>query len=127
MINVIQNPFTFPQGDEIFHRADKIFLCQRALSQFDIKPKFLIDLVPAYSPEIVLLRIEKQPLEQSARIGHRWRIARAQTAVDIFESFLFVVGRVLLDRLDDRVVILNIDHLDFIDSKRENLLNGRLG
>ncbi len=89
--------------------------------------ELLVDLVTAHAAEIVLLRIEEQALEQAAGVRHGGWVARAQAAVDVLQRFFFVVRRVLLQGLDDRVVGLGIDDLHVLHAEREDLADGRLG
>jgi hypothetical protein len=59
-------PSPRPQIDQVFDRGDKIAVGENSFVQVDIDAKLLVKLVTPDSPEIVFLRIEKQPL-QSAR------------------------------------------------------------
>ena len=95
--------------------------------EIDVDAELLVDLVTADAAEVVLLRIEEETLEQSPRVRHGRRIARAETAIDILERFFLVVRRILLQRLDDGVVIRDIDDLHFLDAERHDLANRRLG
>src|SRR5205823_10718980 len=87
MIDIIQDPLSFSQGDEIFHRSDEIFLRQGSLGEVNIDTQLLINLVPADPAKVVFFRIKKQPFQQSTSIRDCWRIARTQPAIDILESF----------------------------------------
>src|SRR6476620_7376523 len=97
-----------------------------AIKSLSVKIReFLVQLIAPHSSEIVFLRIKKQSFQKSARIGHRWRIARAEPAVNILERFFLIVRRIFLQRLYHRVVRRNVDHLHFLDSKRHDLANSR--
>ena len=84
---------------------DEILVGQDALAEIDVDAQLLVDLVTADAAEIVPLRIEKEPLEQRARVRDRRRIARAQPAVNVLQRLFLVVRRILLQRLDDGVVV----------------------
>ena len=84
MIDVIQRAFAAAQVDQIFDRSDKIFVSQNSLGQIDIDAQLLVDLVTANAAEIIFLWIEKEALEERARVRHRRRVARAQPAVNVF-------------------------------------------
>src|SRR5207237_203096 len=83
--------------------GDEIFVGQNSLSKIDIDAELLIDLVTAYPTEVVLLRIEKQTLQERTRIRHSRRIAGAQTTVNIFECLFLIVCRIFADCFDDGV------------------------
>src|SRR5207253_3048211 len=75
MINVIERAFASPQIDQILNRGDKVFVRQDTLGSIDVNPELLIDFVTADPAKIVFLGIEEESLEQSASVGHGWRIA----------------------------------------------------
>ena len=110
-----------------FDRGDEIFVGQNALVEIDLEAELLVDLVAADAAEIVILRIEEQPLEQRPGVRHGRRIARAEPAIDILERFFFVVRRIFLQRLDDGVVVRDVDHLHVFDARASDLADDRLG
>ena len=125
MINVIERAFASPQIDQILNRGDKVFVRQDTLGSIDVNPELLIDFVTADPAKIVFLGIEEESLEQSASVGHGWRIARAKAAINILESFFLVVRRVFSKRLYDRVIVRDIDDFDLMNVKRHDLANCR--
>ncbi len=106
---------------------DEILVGQNALAEIDVDAELLVELVATDATEIVFLRIEKEPLQQSARIRNRGRIARAQLAIDILERFLLVVRRIFLQRFHDGVVVRDVDHLHFLVTERHDLADRRQG
>ena len=68
MIDIVERAFAAAQTDQILDRGDEILVGQNALAQIDLDPELLVDLVTADAAEIVLLRIEEEPLEQAR--GH---------------------------------------------------------
>ena len=81
--------------------------------EIDVDAELLVDLVTTDAAEIVFLRIEKEPLQQSACVRDGRRIARAQTAVNVLQRLFLIVRRIFLQRLDDGVVVRDVDHLHF--------------
>src|SRR4029077_12600991 len=98
MVDVIQNPLTLAQGDQVLHHSNNIFFGQSSLGQINFDSEFLIDFVPPDPAKVVFFGIKKQSFQQSTSISDRWRIPRAQSAVNILQSFFLVVRRILLDR-----------------------------
>src|SRR6202022_5161140 len=87
VIDVVERAFSATQINQVFDRRDEIFVGKNPLGKVDIDPELLIDFVTADATEIVFFRIEKQTLQERARVGNRGRISGAETAVDIFERF----------------------------------------
>ena len=94
--------------------AMKSSVGQDALVEIDLDAELLIDLVTTDAAEVVVLRIEEEALEQRARVRHGRRIARAQAAIDVLERLFLVLRRILLERLDDGVVVRDVDDLDVL-------------
>ena len=126
MIDVVQTARTGAQLDEILHRADEIFIRQNPLIRRNLDLQLRIDLVTTYAAEIVLLRIEKQPLEQVSCIGHRRWIARTQAPVNFFQSLFFRINRIFLEGFDDCVIALKVNHRNSLNSQCHDLAHGRL-
>ena len=105
VIDVVERAFAPAQIDQILDRGDEILVGNDALAEIDVDPEFLVDLVAANAAEIVLLRIEKEPLQERLRVRDRRRIARAQLPVDVFQRLFLIVRRIFLQRLDDGVVV----------------------
>src|SRR5206468_1901871 len=86
--------------------------------------ELLVNLITANATEIVTLRIEEQTLDEGASIGGSRGVARAQTAINIFESFFLVLGGILLHAFDDDPFVeRGIDDFDLIDAKFSDLLD----
>src|SRR5207244_12561082 len=90
MIYVIERAFTAAQIDQVFDRSDKIPVSQNSLVQINVDAKLLVQLITPHPSEVIFLRIEKQSFQKCAGVRHRWRIARAQTAVNILERFFLI-------------------------------------
>ena len=58
MVDVIQDPLTFSQSDQILHRTDKIFFRQCSLGEIDFDSEFLIDLVATNAAKIIFFGIK---------------------------------------------------------------------
>ena len=121
VINIVGHPLPFAQLHQILHGRNEVVLDEDSLLLPDLKSKFLIDLVPSDPSEIITLRIKEEPLEHAASILHGGRIAGAQLAIDILEGLLLIVGGILFQRLDDRVVLLGIDHVHALVTQRDQL------
>ena len=127
VIDIVKSALAPAQVDQILDGRDKILIRQNTLTGIDVDPKFLIDFVAADASHIVFLWVEKEPFEQSARICHCRGIAGAQTPVNVFERFFLVVRRIFPKRLDDCVIVRNIDHFHLVNLQRHDLTNGRQG
>lgn len=66
----------------------------------------MIDLVAADAGQVIAFGIKEEAFEQAAGIGHRGWVAWAQFAINVFEGFLFVLGRIFFERLDQGVVLI---------------------
>ena len=104
MVNIIERALTAAQVDQIFDRSDEISVSQNTLAQFHIDAELLIDFVTTDPPQVVLLGIEEQALQQSSRVGHRWWISRTQAPIDVLERFLLIVRGIFLQRFHHRIV-----------------------
>ena len=89
--------------------------------------ELLVDLVTTDAADVVALRVEEETLEQRLRVGHGWRISGTEAAINVLQRLFGVVRRVLLEALDDRVVVLDVDDLDRLDLEIEQLADDRLG
>ena len=81
------------------HRGDKVFFDQRALIVVNVEIELLVDLITTNTREVVLLRIEEQPLQERIRVCNRWRIARTETLVDFFKRFFPIICRIFLPEI----------------------------
>jgi len=104
MVNIIERALTAAQVDQIFDRSDEISVSQNTLAQIHIDAELLIDFVTTDPPQVVLLGIEEQALQQSSRVGHRWWISRTQAPIDVLERFLLIVRGIFLQRFHHRIV-----------------------
>ena len=127
VINVISHTIPCTEADEVFHRCNKVFLSERALVVVNFEIEFLVDLVTTYAAEIITLCVEEKAFEHATCILNGWRIARAQLAVDVFECFVLIMGRIFFEGLDDRVVIFCIDNLNGFMTQADQLANNRRG
>src|SRR4051812_1900828 len=105
MIDVVQRALALFQAQQILRRGDQIFLGQNTRVFTRLNSKLLHDLITANSSEIVSLRIEEEPLDQCARIRRRGWIPRTEAAINILQRFLFVLGWILFQALDDDAVV----------------------
>ncbi len=91
------------------------------------KTEFLVDLVAADEPEIVVGAVEEEPLNHRLGVGSRGRIAGTHPLVDLLERILFVVDThlcVFTQSLDERAVVDGDVHdFDLVDSRCRNLLH----
>src|SRR3954452_6126154 len=124
MIDIIQRAFAAAQVDQIFDRANKILVRNDALTEIDVDPEFLVDLVTTDSTEIVFLRIEKESFQERLCVRDGRRIARAQLPINVFERLFLVVRRIFLERLHDGVVVRNVDDLYVLMAEPHDLANG---
>ncbi len=125
VIDIVGHPLALAQFHEILHRGDEVVLREDALLVADAEVELLVDLVTSHAAEVVTLGIEEQALQHAAGILHGRRVARAQLAVDVLQGLFLVVSRVLLEGLDDRVVVLRVDHLDQLVAEGDQLADGR--
>src|SRR5690606_34257112 len=102
VVDIVDDALALLEADEILRRGHDVAGLEDALLEIDLEAELLVDLVTTDATEVVALRIEEQALEESLRVRRGRRFAGAETLVDFLERFLFVAGRVLLQRADDR-------------------------
>ena len=112
VIDVVGHPLAAAKPDKILHRRDKILLRKNPLILADLEAELLVDFVASDAAEVVALRVEEQALEHAAGILDGRRITWAQLAVDILQGLVLVMGGILLQGLDNRIVILRVNDLD---------------
>ena len=110
MINIIQHTLTHLELEQITRGFSQVIFGQRARLLRIIEVQLLEYLVTTYPTQIITFRIEEQAFEQGAAIGHRRRIARAQSAINLLERFLFIVRGILLHALDDEALVTGDVH-----------------
>ena len=104
VVDVVEAAFAFFEAQQIFGRADQVFLGQNArVTVFEAQ--FLIDLVAADAAQVVAFGIEEQALDQRAGVGGGGGIAGTEAAVDILEGLFLILGGILLEALDDDAVV----------------------
>ena len=111
MINVIRRPLAQAKVDQITGGGHHIFPGQNAGQQIGLQAKLLIQLVPTHATDVITLRIEEKTLQQRLRVRHRGGIAGAQTPINFFEGGFGILGRILLQTLQNGVIHSNIHHL----------------
>ena len=123
MIDIIKNTFATLQVEEIFHRREEISRRHDALIRISGELKLLVDFVPTYTGQIIFFRIEKEAFQQRTSVCNGWRITRAEATVNILQRLLFVIRRVLLQRLDQKIIVRSRDYFDFLRSQSKDFVH----
>ena len=105
VIDVVDDAVALLQADEILRGGDDVGARRECAARVGLEAELLVDLVAADAAEIVALRIEEQALEQGLGVRGGRRLAGTEALVDFLEGFLFVAGRILLERADDRALV----------------------
>ena len=123
VIDIVEHPVSLAELEKITHGLNDIFLAKDAVIDLGIKAKLLLDLVTANATEVVAFGVKEETLEHASGILGCWRIAGTELAVNVLECLFLAVGRVALEGLDDRVVILGVDDLDRVVSGTDQIAN----
>src|SRR5204862_4793102 len=102
------------QLEEILQYLVEVLRVQDLLVERRVQSKLGVQLQPANSREVVLLRIEEHVLEERSRAVEGRRVTGPQATVDLDQRFFVRVDRILLQRLAD-------DRSDFVLLREENL------
>ena len=121
VIDVVRAPLAAAQADDVLGRRHDVLVGDDAGLQRHVDGELLVDLVATDAADVVALRVEEQRRLSSAfAFGHGGRISGTQAAIDVLQRLFGIVGRVLLEALDDRVVVLDVDDLDRLDVEVEH-------
>ena len=121
VVNIVDDTVAFFQLEDVTDGREEILGDHDPLIGIHLDAELLVDLVTAHASEVVFLRIEEQTLEQSASVGSRWRIPRAELAVDVLERGFFVLRRILAERLEKNFVFAAVDHFDSLVAESQQL------
>ena len=123
VIDIIQDAFAFTEAEQITQRSEEIFVCQNPHVLIHLQAQLLIQLVTAHAGEIIFLGIEEETLQQGLGVRDRWWIPRAQALVDVLQGFFFILGRIFLQALDERVIRRHFNDLDALVTQVDELLD----
>ncbi len=127
MIDIVGAAFATLQIDDVLGRGHDVFIADDTRIEIDVDAELLVDLVTTDAADVVTLRIEEETLEQGLRVGDGWWVSGAEAAINILQRLFGIVSRILLETLDDRVVVLDVDDLDRLDLEIHDLTDNRLG
>ena len=105
VINIIDGAIPQLEAEQILRCLNHVLLHQRAGAVIPLEAKLLVHLVTAHPAQVVSLGIEEQPLDQGASVGRSRRIARAQALVNLLESLLLIVRRILGHTANDQTIV----------------------
>jgi hypothetical protein len=88
----------------------------------------MVDLVATNAAQVVTLGVLEKALDEGAGVRRCRRFARAEALVNVFEGFLFVAGRVLLEAAHDGAVVGGgVDDRDLGDASGFDAADDRAG
>ncbi len=85
-------------------------LAQRVACQTACNVQLLVILVTTYRRNVIAAGVKEQRIEQAARRIHRWRLARTQLLINLNQCFLNGLGRILVQRCENALVLT--EHLN---------------
>ena len=128
MIDIVNASLPLLQAQQVLSRFQQVATPEDTVFAVVLEVKLLVDLVATHPTEIITLGIKEQALDKGLGVGRSRGISRPETTVDVLESFFGVLGRILLEALDDDAVVhRRIHHANLGDSQVSDLADHRFG
>ncbi len=112
MVNIVDKTFSIPQANDIGDRVDQVLLLEGHLGLGNLLVELPVDPEPTNPAQAVLLRVEELVVEELLRLRQLRRVPGAQTLVDPDQGILMVLGKVILQGIDDQQVLGLRNNLD---------------
>ena len=128
MIDIVNASLPLLQAQQVLGCLKEIATTQDAVLAIVLEVELLVDLVATHPTEIITLGIKEQALDEGLGVGRSGGIPRPETTIDILEGFFGVLGRILLEALDDDAVIhRGIHHANLGNSQVSDLADDCFG
>ncbi len=105
MVDIVDHALALLETEKILHGRQEILRHHDALPGIDINLELLVDLVAPHPGEVVFFRVKEEALQEGPGIGGGRRVAGTELLVNILESALLVLGRILAQRLEKDLVL----------------------
>ena len=128
VVDVVDAPLPLLQAQQVLGGLEEVTTAEDAILAVVLEVQLLVDLVATHAAEIVALGIEEQALDQGLGVGGGRGIPGPEATIDVLEGLFGVLGRILLEALDDDAVVdRGVHDADLGDAEVGDLADDRLG
>ena len=109
MIDIIDQPASGPQGEDVLDRVDEVLLLEGHLGLGNLLFELPVDPETSNAAQAILLGVEELVVEELLGLGQLGRVAWTQALIDTDQGVLMVLGEIIAKTVENQRV-LNIGY-----------------